>query len=126
MIEPYLVSKLDTISSLGGQCYPVAAPVGDVNPPFCLYTRVSGDILRDLSEDPVYYQDVFRLDLYGDDVDALFALEQAVIDSLTQNNVEVGDMYIFSAEAAPGSQDGFDLSMEMHRRSVFYTVTYWR
>lgn len=126
MIESYLVSKLDTIPALTGQCYPVAAPVGDIAPPFCIYTRVSGDILRDLTGEPVFYTDVFRLDLCGEDTDSLFDLEQIVIDNLSEVNVDIGDLYIFSAIAAPGYPDGFDLTIEAHRRSITYTVTYWR
>lgn len=126
MIEKFLVSELGTIDTLNGQAYPVAAPIGDTEDAFCIYTRVSGDIQRDLSGDPVLYRDVYRLDLYDDDTDLLFALEQTVIDRLTKNNVEFDDIYIFSAEAAPGAPDGFDLTIETHQRSISYTVTYWR
>lgn len=126
MIEKFLVSELGTIGELSGQIYPVATPVGDTEGAFCIYTRVSGDIQRDLSGDPVLYRDVYRLDLYDDDTDLLFALEQTVIDRLTKNNVEFDDIYIFSAEAAPGAPDGFDLTIETHQRSISYTVTYWR
>lgn len=126
MIEKFLVSELGTIDELNGQIYPVAAPIGDTEGAFCIYTRVSGDIQRDLSGDPVLYRDVYRLDLYDDDTDLLFALEQTVIDRLTKTNVEFDAMYIFSAEAAPGAPDGFDLTIETHQRSISYTVTYWR
>lgn len=126
MIEKFLVSELGTIDTLNGQAYPVAAPIGDTEGAFCIYTRVSGDIQRDLSGDPVFYRDGYRLDLYDDDTDLLFALEQTVIDRLTKNNVEFDDIYIFSAEAAPGAPDGFDLTIETHQRSISYTVTYWR
>lgn len=126
MIEKFLVSELGTIGELRGQIYPVAAPIGDTEGAFCIYTRVSGDIQRDLSGDPVFYRDVYRLDLYDDDTDLLFALEQTVIDRLTKTNVEFDAMYIFSAEAAPGAPDGFDLTIETHQRSISYTVTYWR
>ena len=126
MIEQYIVSELNTFHQLKNQLYPAASPVGDDEPPFCIYTRVSGDVQRDLSGDPVYYRDVFRLDLFGDDTDALFALEQEMIAGLSKVNVDAGDVYIFSAEAAPGSADGFDLTMELHMRSISYTITYWR
>ena len=126
MIEKFLVSELGTIDELNGQIYPVAAPIGDTEGAFCIYTRVSGDIQRDLSGDPVFYRDVYRLDLYDDDTDLLFALEQTVVDRLTKNNVEFDGIYIFSAEAAPGAPDGFDLTIETHQRSISYTVTYWR
>lgn len=126
MIEKYLVSELDTIDALDGQFYPVAAPVGDAEGPFCIYTRVSGEIQRDLDGNPVFYQDVYRLDLYGEDTDLLFELEQTVIDRLSKTNVEFGAVYIFSAQAAPGAPDGFDLSIETNQRSITYTVTYWR
>ena len=122
MIEQYIVSELNTFHQFKNQLYPAAAPVGDDEPPFCIYTRVSGDVQRDLSGDPVYYRDVFRLD----DTDALFALEQEMIAGLSKVNVDAGDVYIFSAEAAPGSADGFDLTMELHMRSISYTITYWR
>lgn len=126
MIEAFLVSELDTVAELNGQFYPVAAPVGDLDPPFCIYTRVSGEIERDLSGDPVFYRDVYRLDLCGEDTDALFALEQRVISSLSKTNVAFEELYIFSADAAPGAPDGFDLTIETTLRSITYTVTYWR
>lgn len=126
MIEKFLVSELGTIDELNGQIYPVAAPIGDTEGAFCIYTRVSGDIQRDLSGDPVFYRDVYRLDLYDDDTDLLFALEQTAIDRLAKNNVEFDGIYIYSAEAAPGAPDGFDLTIETHQRSISYTVTYWR
>lgn len=126
MIEKFLVSELGTLEELNGQLYPVAAPVGELEGSFCIYTRVSGDIQRDLEENPAFYRDVFRLDLYNDDTDTLFALEQAVIDHLKKTNVEFDDIYIFSAVAAPGAPDGFDLTMEINQRSLSYTVTYWR
>lgn len=126
MIDTYLVSQLGTIEALQGQVYPTAAPVGDLMPPFCIYTRVSGDVERDLSGNPVFYRDVFRLDLCGEDNDALVDLETVVVDILTETGVETDELYIFSATAAPGAPDGFDLTMEAHRRSVAYSVTYWR
>lgn len=126
MIEKFLVSELGTIQALNGQFYPVAAPVGDVEEIFCIYTRVSGDVQRDMSGEPVFYRDVYRLDLCGDDTDVLFPLECALIDALTKENVEFDEIYIFSAVAAPGAPDGFDLNLEVVHRSVTYTVTYWR
>lgn len=126
MIEKFLVSELGTIDALNGQFYPVAAPVGDVEENFCIYTRVSGEVQRDLMNEPVYYRDVYRLDICGDDTDVLFDLECAVIKALTKKNVELGELYIFSAVAAPGAPDGFDLNLEAVSRSVSYTVTYWR
>lgn len=126
MIEKFLVSELGTIDALNNQLYPVAAPVGELEGSFCIYTRVSGDIQRDLADKPVFYRDVYRLDLYNDDTDTLFTLEQAVIDHLTKSNVEFDELYIFSAVAAPGAPDGFDLTMEINQRSIAYTVTYWR
>ena len=126
MIEQYIVSELNTFPQLKNQLYPAAAPVGDDEPPFCIYTRVSGDVQRDLSGDPVYYRDVYRLDLYNDDTDTLFALEKTAIDHLTKNNVDFEELYIFDAVAAPGAPDGFDLTMEINQRSIAYTVTYWR
>lgn len=126
MIEEFLVSELGTISGLNGQSYPAAAPVGDVEPPFCLYTRISGTIQRDLAGDPVFYRDVFRLDLIGDDNDALCQLATAMTAQLSKTNIDSGDVYIFSAEVSPGNPDGFDLSLEAHRKSLSYAVTYWR
>lgn len=126
MIEQHLVSKLGTIPALQGQVYPTAAPIGDIEPPFCIYTRVSGNVERDLSGEPVFYTDVFRLDLTDEDNDALCALSQTVMDTLFESNVDAGDFYIFSASSSPGAPDGFDLTIESHRRSLTYTVTYWR
>jgi hypothetical protein len=126
MIEKFLVSELGTIDALNGQFYPVAAPVGDVEGNFCIYTRVSGEIQRDLTGEPVFYQDVYRLDLYGEDTDSLFALETEMISALSKINVDFGELFIFSAEPAPGAPDGFDLTMEINQRSMAYTVMYWR
>ena len=126
MIEKYLVSELGTIEALHSQFYPVAAPVGDLEGVFCIYTRVSGDIQRDLSGDPVLYRDVYRLDLCGDDADALFELETEMIAALSKINAEFGELFIFSAEAAPGAPDAFDLTIEATQRSITYTITYWR
>lgn len=126
MIEKFIVSELGTIAALNGQIYPVAAPVGDIEPPFCIYTRVSGDIQRDLAGAPVFYRDTYRLDLVGDDTDALFELEQEIIAGLSGTNMEFESLYIFSAEASPGAPDGFDLTLEANQRSISYVVTYWR
>lgn len=126
MIEKFLVSELGTITELNGQFYPVAAPVGELDGSFCIYTRISGEIQRDLTEEPVLYRDVYRLDLCEEDTDLLFKLEQKVMDTLTKTNVEFGEIYIFSATAAPGAPDGFDLTIETTSRSISYTVTYWR
>lgn len=126
MIEQYIVSRLDTIGNLNSKSYPVAAPVGDEALPICLYRRTSGDILRDLSGEPLLYKDVFRMDLLGDDMDVLCTLEHAVINTLSEQNVDAGDVYIYSGVAAPGTEDGFDLPTDTLWRSVTYTVTYWR
>ena len=126
MIEKFLVSELGTIEALRGQFYPVAAPVGDLEGSFCIYTRVSGEIQRDLGGESVLYRDVYRLDLCDEDTDTLFALEQTVVDALTKNNMAFDALYIFSAEAAPGTPDGFDLNLEVNSRSLSYVVTYWR
>ena len=82
--------------------------------------------MRDLTGAPVFYQDVFRLDLCGEDTDLLFDLEQAVIKQLSKTNVEFDDLFVFSATAAPGTPDGYDLTIETFHRSITYTVTYWR
>ena len=125
MIEAFLVSELNTIPELNGQYYPVAAPVGELNPPFCIYTRTGGNTLRDLSGQPVYSEAEYRLDLFGEDTDALFALERKMIHALSKISVPFGDLYIYSAEATPGEPDGFDLSIETTMRSISYKVTYW-
>ena len=49
MIEKFIVSELGTLEELNSQLYPVAAPVGELEGSFCIYTRVSGDIQRDLA-----------------------------------------------------------------------------
>lgn len=126
MIEKFIVSELGTIEGLNGQLYPIAAPVGELKGSFCIYTRVSGDVQRDLQGEPVFYRDVYRLDLFDEDTDILFGLEQEVIDGLSKNNLQFENIYIFSAVAAPGAPDGFDLTLETNSRSVAYTVTYWR
>lgn len=126
IIEKFIVSELGTIEPLTGRCYPIAAPIGDEEGIFCIYTRISGDVQRDLRGEPVFYRDVYRLDLVGDDTDALFALERTIADALTKNNVVFEGIYIFSTEATPGAPDGFDFSLSVIQRSLSYSVTYWR
>lgn len=126
MIQEFLVSELGTIPGLNGQFYPAAAPVGDVEPPFCLYTRISGSITRDLNGNLVFYRDVFRLDLIGDDNDELCLLETEMIAQLSKINIDFENLYIFAAEVSPGNPDGFDLTVGVHRKSLSYAVTYWR
>lgn len=126
MIERYLVSRLDTVPTLVNKAYPVTAPVGDDALPICLYSRTDGVISQDLSGAPVFYADTFRLDLLAEDMDALCALEHDVIAALTEQNVDAGDLYIFSGSAAPGIEDDYDLRTDTLRRSLTYTVTYWR
>lgn len=126
MIERYLVSRLDTIPILANKAYPVAAPVGDDALPICLYSRTDGVITRDLSGDPAFYTDIFRLDILAEDMDALCSLEHEVIEALNEQNVDAGDLYIFSGSAAPGIEDDYDLRTDTLRRSLIYTVTYWR
>ena len=126
MIEKFIVSELGTIAALNGQIYPVAAPVGDIEPPFCIYTRVSGEIQRDLGGAPVFCRDTYRLDLVGEDTDVLFELEKELIVWLSKTNAEFESLYIFSAEAFPGAPDGFDLTLEVNQRSISYVITYWR
>lgn len=126
MIEQYLLAQLDSIETLTGKCYPVAAPVGDEKLPICLYSRVSGEIVRDLSGTVAFYRDTIYLHLLGDDMDELCSLETEVIDVLNRQNVDAGDAYVYSSIAAPGIEDDYDIRTDTFRRSLTCTITYWR
>lgn len=126
MIEQYLVRLLDTVAALSGKSYPVAAPVGDEELPICLYGRVTGTVARDLSGEASFYTDTFHLHLLGEDMDALCALEVEVMDALNEQNVDVDTCYIYSGSATPGLEDDYDIRTDTLRRTLLYTVTYWR
>lgn len=126
MIEAWLVSKLDTIPDLAGQIYPAAAPVGSCVPPFAIYTVMTHTPTRDLSQEVAYYTDTIRIDLYHDDYDVLCALAAQTEALLTVQCEDQGDLYIFSCTASGGDPDGFDLNMELHRKTLIATVQYWR
>lgn len=126
MCEDYIVSKLNAVCDLSGQIYPTAAPVGDCDPPFAIYTVMSSVPTRDLSGDTVSILDTIRVDLYGDDYDALCALALTVGDALTAKCEEYEDLYIFYSHVARGEPDGFDMNMELHRKTLTVAVRYWR
>lgn len=126
MVEDYIVSKLNAVCDLSGQIYPTAAPVGDCNSPFVIYTVMSSVPTRDLSGDIVSILDTIRVDLYSDDYDALCSLAQTVEDALTSECEEYEDLYIFYSHVSRGEADGFDMNMELHRKTISVTVRYWR
>lgn len=125
-IESFIVFKLNTFEELAGQVYPTAAPVGDCDPPFVIYTVMSSVPTCDLSGDIVSILDTIRVDLYGDDYDALCALALTVEDALTAECEEYEDLYIFYSHVARGEPDGFDMNMELHRKTLTVAVRYWR
>lgn len=49
-----------------------------------------------------------------------------MIAQLSKTNIDFENLYIFAAEVSPGNPDGFDLTMEAHRKSLSYAVTYWK
>lgn len=126
MVESYIVSKLDTIADLSNQVYPTAAPVGDCHPPFVIYTVSGSSPTRDLYGDVVSVLDTIRVDLYCDDYDALCELSKAVEAALQTKCEEYKDMYIFSSSVARGEPDGFDMHLELHRKTLSVAVLYWR
>lgn len=126
MVESFLVSKLDTIPELSGQIYPTAAPVGSCQPPFAIYTMSGSVPTRDLYGDVVYILDTIRVDLYGDDCDVLCVLAAAAENAVFAECEEYGDIYIFSSSSARGEPDGFDMNMELHRKTLSVAVRYWR
>lgn len=126
MVEDYILSKLNTICDLSRQIYPTAAPVGDCHPPFVIYTVMSSVPTWDLSGDIVSILDTIRVDLYSDDYDALCALAQTVEDALTSKCEEYEDLYIFYSHVSRGEADGFDMNMELHRKTLSVAVRYWR
>lgn len=126
MVESYILSKLDKVSGLSFQVYPTAAPIGDCHPPFAIYTVLGSAPTRDLSHDIVSILDTVRVDLYGDDYDALCALALDVETALLAECEEYDDMYVFSCTVARGEPDGFDMNMELHRKTLSVAVRYWR
>ena len=126
MVESYIVSKLDTLPELSGQIYPAAAPVGSCVPPFSIYTVMTHVPTRDMAQEIAYYTDTIRIDLYHDDYDALCAMAAEAEDLLTVQCEDLGDLYIFSCAASGGDPDGFDLNLELHRKTLIATVQYWR
>lgn len=125
-IESFIVFKLNTFEELAGQVYPTAAPVGDCDPPFAIYTVMSSVPTCDLSGDIVSILDTIRVDLYGDDYDALCALARTVEDALTAECEEYEDLYIFYCHVARGEPDGFDMNMALHRKTLTVAVRYGR
>lgn len=126
MVESYIVSKLDTVTELSRQVYPTAAPVGSCHPPFAIYTVVGSAPTRDLSGEIVSILGTIRIDLYSDDYDALCLLAHTVEMALLAENEEYEDMYVFSAAVGRGEPDGFDMNMELHRKTLSVAVRYWR
>lgn len=126
MVENYIVFKLNTVTELSGQIYPTAAPVGDCDPPFAIYTVMSSVPAYDLYGDVVSILDTIRVDLYGDDYDALCALAQTTENSLKAECEEYDDLYVFYSRVSRGEADGFDMNMELHRKTLTVAVRYWR
>lgn len=125
-IESFIVFKLNTVTELFGQIYPTAAPVGDCNPPFAIYTVMSSVPTCDLSGDIVSILDTIRVDLYGNDYDDLCSLARTVEDALTAECEECEELYIFYSHVARGEPDGFDMNMVLHRKTLSVAVRYWR
>lgn len=125
MVETYIVSKLDTIAELHNQAYPSAAPVGDCDPPFSIYSVVDSVPTNDLSGEPAYYTDTIRVHFLGDDNDVLCSLIKAAEKVLSVRCEEWEEFYIFSSSVS-GEPDGFDMNMNMLRKTVLVTVRYWR
>lgn len=126
MVESYIVSKLETIAALAGQIYPTSAPVGDCVPPFAIYTHMGSSINRDLAGEVLFYLDTIRIDLYSDDYDALCVLAAEAEQALFAECEENEDLYVFSCSASGGDPDGFDMNMELHRKTLIAAVRYWR
>lgn len=126
MIEAYIVSKLDTIPALSGQIFPAAAPVGECTPPFSIYTPMRRTPNRDMQGEIVFYSDTIRVDFYHDDFDSLCDLTAAAEKVLWAENEDQGELYVFSCRASGGDPDGFDLNLEMHRKTLIVSAQYWR
>lgn len=124
-LETYIVNKLDTLPELSAQIFPTAALVGDCEPPFAIYTPLSSAPDTDLAGDILSVLARVRIDLYGQDYDALCALAEKVPPALRVENAQFGDMYIFYSKAAPSEPDGFDLTMELHRKTLEAAIRYW-
>nr|DAG63267.1 MAG TPA: tail component [Bacteriophage sp.] len=124
-LETYIVNKLDTLPELSAQIFPTAALVGDCEPPFAIYTPLSSSPDTDLAGDIMSVLARVRIDLYGQDYDALCALAEKVPSALRAENAQFGGMYIFYSKAASSEPDGFDLTMELHRKTLEAAIRYW-
>lgn len=126
MVESWIVSKLDTVSELSRQVYPTAAPVGDCEPPFAIYTVLSSVPTADMSGDVAYYTDTVRVDIYGQDYDDLCRIVQKVDAAMAVQCENCGDIYVFSSRVTRGEEDGFDLTLSVHRKTRQVVISYWR
>ena len=125
MVESFIVSKLDTIPELRNQFYPSAAPVGECDPPFSVYSVVNSTPTYDLYGELTYYTDTIRVHFLGDDNDVLCSLVETAEKVLSVKCEEWEEFYIFSSSVR-GEPDGFDMNLSMFRKTVFVTVLYWR
>lgn len=126
MIENWIVSKLDTLETLGGQVWPASTPVGSAPVPFCVFAPQSSVPTADLSGNVIFRTDTVKVTLFDDDYDRLVSLAAAAETALTVQQTPAEGGYIFSSTVQQTDPDGFDLTVEQLCRTVLVTVRYWR
>lgn len=123
-IEKWLVSRLDTVEAIKGCCYPAAAPVGDVEPPFAIYTLEKEEISRDMEDEDGIRRAKIRLDLFDGDNDHLWELTRQVQTALLCRDLEADDLYIYHAWGDLKDK-GFDLRTQVQVQTVEVVAVYW-
>lgn len=126
MIENWIVSKLDTLETLGGQVWPVATPVGSAPAPFCIFAPQGSVPTVDLGGNVIFRTDTVKVTLFDDDYDRLTSLAAAAETALAVQQAPAEGGYIFSSTVQQTDPDSFDLTVELLCRTVLVTVRYWR
>lgn len=123
-LESFLVSRLDTIDSLRGGCFPTAAPVGDTEPPFAIYALTEETEDAELGGSDGIKQAKVRLDLFDGDNDRLGMLTRQVQQALLCADLETDPLYIYHSYADL-REKGFDLRTEMQVQTLECRAVYW-
>lgn len=126
MIDQFIVEKLQRVTELRKQVWPVGAPLADAVPPFCVYTLGEEQITRDLCGEPLLYTMEVRIDLLGDDYDRLQELTPDVEKALAVINAEHGEIYIYSSSVTRHGEDGWVEQLDMMAKTLYCTIVYWR
>ena len=126
MIHEFLVKRIQQVSALRGQVWPVGAPLDDATSPFCVYTLGVEQITRDLCGEPLLYTMEVRVDLLGDDYDQLQEITPEVEKALAVINEEHAEIYIYSSSVTRHGEDGWVEQLDMMAKTLYCTIVYWR